>query len=89
MTSSYLDKRPRPLHEVIASRSSITMRAFAPNGGPTMTVVGTSRPNCLDRLKRICRDYRLPLRRTMATARRVKSAIYDRPVYASVWRRRR
>ena len=54
----------------MTSAHNVTLRAFAPNG-TRLTVTGTSRANCLARLRCVCHDYRLPTKRTLATVRKV------------------
>lgn len=55
-----------------------TMRAFATvqrQGKPhviTLTVCDRTPRGCRDRLRAICRDYRLPLKRTLDTARVIR-----------------
>ena len=65
---------PKPRH--------VTYRAFAPSGrdgrgsralpGTQITVECADGQECERRVETICRDYGFPLRRTLATMRRVR-----------------
>lgn len=82
-------KKPSTYHGECAARlTAVTMVAFAPlrlrrctspkglTPNPRLVVCARTKDECLYKLKRICRDYRLPMRKTMATAR-VTISPYD------------
>lgn len=63
---------------------TVRYRAFAPSRssklgsrtfalpGTRLTVEGRNGEECVARIKRICREYRLPVRATLATIRRAR-----------------
>ena len=60
---------------ILASETApprVYMRAFAPKG-TRLTVQGLDARDCKVRLVALCRDYHLPVRRTLATARVIRN----------------
>jgi len=48
-----------------------TFRAFTPKG-PRITVCDATQQGAIERVKRVCREYRWPIKRTVETMRRVR-----------------
>ena len=52
--------------------SKVYLRAFTPNG-QRLTIEARSFEDCKRRLRMICREYRLPWRKTLANARKIRA----------------
>lgn len=55
---------------------TMTMIAFAPKG-TRLTAQGANHKDCRNRLRQLCRDYRLPMRRTLTTARVIPNPLAE------------